>query len=164
MLWELFVHSPALSRDVILHLAASKHTAELLAFEKVSLWNFILFFKKKYFQLAQNLLKMSKQVSLSREMKLALSKPNWNYVQPYLKGKNLFLHPGTLLLARNTGSKECNHRFSPKKSIKSFLIGCCVLTSSSLLPPSGIMFKRNTHFQSISLGIAMSRFFLKGLQ
>jgi len=36
MLWESFVHSPVLSRDVILYIVASKHTAELLTFVEVS--------------------------------------------------------------------------------------------------------------------------------
>lgn len=48
MLWELFVHSPALSRDVILYIAASKHTTELLAFVEVSFCIFVQL-KKKVF-------------------------------------------------------------------------------------------------------------------
>lgn len=46
--WELFVHSPALSRDVILYTVASKHTAELLVLVEVSFCIFVLL-KKEIF-------------------------------------------------------------------------------------------------------------------
>lgn len=44
VLWELFVHLPALSREVILYIVTGKHTAELLSFVEIS---FFFFFNSK---------------------------------------------------------------------------------------------------------------------
>lgn len=62
VLWELFVHLPALSRDVILFIVTGKNMAEFLSFvDNSSFSSFTL--KKKKNQVFQNLLKISVKTS-----------------------------------------------------------------------------------------------------